>query len=80
LEIIHQIFQGRKSEQDVGFEIDEQKKRSGPTPSNIVSFFGSVGPYSEMIFIKKQIELYDFILFITKELVPLFIIKSPFVR
>jgi hypothetical protein len=35
-------------------KIDEQlKKRSGPTPSNIASFFGSVGPYNKMDLHKK---------------------------
>jgi hypothetical protein len=63
-------------------KIDEQqkKKRSSPTPSNITSFFGSVGPYSKNDLHTKQIELLDFILFIAKELVPLFFIKSPFFR
>jgi hypothetical protein len=34
-----------------------QKKGLAPTPSNIASFFGSVGPYNKNNLHKKQIEL-----------------------
>jgi hypothetical protein len=55
------------------------KKRFGPSPSNIVSFFGNVAPYFKDDPHQKQFEK-DLLLFIAKELVPLSFVKSPFFR
>jgi hypothetical protein len=55
------------------------KKRFGPIPSNIASFFGSTMPYSKND--PHQIEFDgDLILFIAKELVPLPFVEAPFLR
>jgi hypothetical protein len=63
-----------------GFEDwQSSRRRYGPSPFNIASFFGNIVLYSKDDLHKKQVEE-DLVLFIAKEFVSLYFVKLPFLK